>query len=74
MNGSQKVDVICRNRPQNTLKWHPEDREMMSKQVLVIIRVMSRTPEQNFIENIEQISTKISTYAKIGHENTQNGH
>ena len=74
MNGFQKVDVICQNRPQNTLEWPPEDRDMMSKQVLVIIRVMPRTPEQNFIENIEQISTKIRTYAKIGHENTQNGH
>ena len=31
LNGSQKVDVMCQNRPQNTLKWPPEDVDMMSK-------------------------------------------
>ena len=30
MNGSQKVDIICQNIPQNTLKWPPEDGDMMS--------------------------------------------
>ena len=28
---SQKVDVICQNRSQNTLKQPPEDGDMMSK-------------------------------------------
>ena len=31
MNGSKKIDVICQNRPQNTPKWPPEERDMMSK-------------------------------------------
>ena len=31
LNGSQKVDVICQNRPKNTPKCPPEERDMMSK-------------------------------------------
>ena len=30
MNDSQKVDIICQNIPQNTLKWPLEDGDMMS--------------------------------------------
>ena len=51
MNGSQKVDIICENRPQNTPKCPPEERDIMSKSflVLVIIRVIPRTPVQNLM-------------------------
>ena len=57
LNGSQNVEVICQNKPQNTLKWPLEDGDMMSEKVLVIISVMSRTTAQNFM-------TKYWTYIK----------
>ena len=47
MNGSQKVDVICQNMSQNSLKWPPEDGNIILKKALVAIRVISRPPEQN---------------------------
>ena len=31
LNGSEKVDVICQNRPKNTPKCPPEELDMMSK-------------------------------------------
>ena len=70
LNSSQKVDVMCQSRPQILLNDPLKMGAWCQKKVLVIIRVMPRTPQWISWQNIEQISRKISTYAKIGPKNS----
>ena len=76
MNGSKKIDVICQNRPQNTPKWPPEERDMVSKKkilVLLVIRVIPRTPVQIFMRKYSADVKKIMYICQNGPKIHQNG-
>ena len=66
------IILICQNRPQNTSKCPYEERDMMSKNilVLVIIRVIPRNLRNISWENIERISRKNMYICKNRSQNT----